>query len=228
MRGIIYDTETSSLETPEVVEWARVDIDPANGWKTGIESSGRCCPTRGIECGALAHHHILLSELTGEPSSAEYRLPDGVTHIIGWNIDYDWLASGSPEAVKRIDLEKIARRLWKGLDCYSQASVFYHVFGQLPESRERLLAPRGKRALQDVQNLTGLLYALKTEKPEHFATLETLWDFSQECRIPEEMMFGKHKGQHIREVPTGYRNWYAGQADADPWILKAFEKYPRH
>lgn len=224
--GLLFDTEATGLTEPQIIEWALGLVD--SGWHCGLISSGRCCPSKDIEFGAIAQHHILFDELEGKPLSESFRFPDGTTHLIGWNIDFDWEAAGSPEGIKRIDLEKIARRIWPGLDSYSQTAVFYAVFGQCDETRRKLLAPDGKRAEQDVKNLAALLEVAASTAPTHFENLDTLWAFSEDCRIPDVMPFGKHKGDHIRDVPTGYRKWYESQADVDPWILKAFAKYPRH
>lgn len=40
------------------------------------------------------------------------------------------------------------------------------------------------------------------------------------------MAFGKFKGQPVSAVDNGWRGWYRKQTDPDPYLLKAFDRYP--
>lgn len=221
MRAIIFDTETTGLNEPEIVSAAWIDV-AADEWTLINEQKFK--PSKPIELGAAATHHILPCDLEDCPPSDSFRLPDGVAYLIGWNVDYDWAAIGSPD-VKRIDLCCIARRLFPDLDAYSQAAVYYHLFGMTDLSRNFLRSAHS--AADDVRNCRAI-YETMIRQRSLEGNIEALWRFSEECRIPNVMPFGKLKGQPISQVDEGYRRWYRGCTNPPPdqYILKAFEKYP--
>jgi exodeoxyribonuclease X len=76
-----------------------------------------------------------------------------------------------------------------------------------------------KAALADLLELGGALALLNDP--------ESLWRFSEDCRIPTRMTFGKHKGKLISEVDAGYVAWYRKQPDQDPYLLEAFRRVRR-
>lgn len=216
MRAIIFDVETTGMNDPEIIEAAWMDAAEMQ-----TVAFFRFKPSKQIELGALATHHILPSFLEGKPPSSAFTLPDGIEFLIGFNIDYDWKCAGEPD-IKRIDLCAIARVLYPDLDSYRQGAVYYHLFGANPESREALLGSHD--ASVDVRNC-GEIYR-RIQIDSKIDDLDAMWTYSEDCRIPRIMPFGKHKGEPIGNVPRGYRDWYSKQADTDPLILTAFDKFP--
>lgn len=218
MKAIIFDTETTGLNEPEIVSAAWVDA-----FSIGVEPTHQFFkPSKEIELGAVATHCIFPYMLESCPPSADFQLPSGVEFLVGWNIDFDWMAIGSPD-VKRIDLCCIARKLYQGLDSYSQTAIYLHLFGMTPVTRQVVMSAHSAAA--DVQMCKRIF--------EHILDVEDLslseyWNLSEESRVPTEMPFGKHKGLHMSEVPPDYRRWYANCTNPPPdkYILAAFEKWP--
>lgn len=218
MKAILFDVETTGLIEPQVIQsaWMYPLNDHSltvNLWK----------PSKPIELGATATHHILASDLIDAPDSTEFRLPDGVEGIIGWNVDFDWKAIGSPD-VARIDLMCICRETYVGLDSYSQTAAYYHLFGANEESRE--LVSGAHDAGNDVRNLHRMYLRICDDVGMNPTDFESVFLKSEDCRIPSSMPFGKHKGSPMADVPGDYRSWYLRHVDVDPYIAKAFRKYP--
>lgn len=221
MTSIILDTETTRAdEQCEVISlaWQRYGSrDPADSFEGFYEPKGE------IQWGAIAVHHHLPSEIFGQgyPSSslAHLDLPKPLTYLIGHNIDFDWRALGQPP-VKRICTLAMSRALWPELDSHSLGAVFYFLFGATEESRNRL---RGAHhAYADVMLCYDVLE--KITAIAKIGTMEELYKFSEDSRIPRAMTFGKHKGKRIEEVDRGYSNWYRKQPDPDPYLLEAFRR----
>ncbi len=228
MRAIIFDTETTGLNEPEIVEVAWIDAEDIHQQRGPSFYVKRFKPSKDIELGALATHHILPSDVEDCPPSSAFRLPDEVEYLLGFNIDFDWQVIGSPESIKRIDICAICRNVLPGLDCYSQTAIYYHLFGKTELSRSLLLESHSAGA--DVIICSKIYERLSSVPPTPHLDIEALWQFSEECRIPNVMPFGKHKGLSMSEVPADYRRWYANCTNPPPdqYILKAFEKYPCH
>lgn len=223
MQAIIFDTETTGLVDPEVIEaaWVRAQITrPAQGpavLQLGQPVVQRYQPSRPISMGAMATHHILDEELVDQPPSSTFELPPGVQYLIGHNVDFDWKVAGSPAKLRRIDTLVLARALWPECDSHSLGALIYYLFR--PTARERLA--RAHSADADVM-LTGLLLQAILEKwPEPVADIEGLWRASEKARVPTVMPFGKHKGLPIAQVPRDYKDWLMRQPDVDPYLVAA-------
>lgn len=220
MKAIILDTETTGLNDPEPVETAfqEVFFDSKFDLLAGECGWQRWKPSKPIELGALATHHILDEELENSTLSSEFELPEGVAYIIGHNVDYDWCAIGKPD-VKRICTQAIARHLWPELDSHSQSALIYH----LRRQEARSMLKHAHSALVDVQNCFVLLKEILVKSPA-ILDIESLYQYSESCRIPTHMPFGKYKGWPISNVPSDYVSWYLRQADTDPYLIEAFRR----
>ena len=94
MSAIILDTETHTIDgypieishSPCSFEHGVLKVDHSHNFDQYFS-----CP-EPISFGAMAVHHIIESDLVDCPSYDEFRLPAGVTYIIGHNIDYDLAA----------------------------------------------------------------------------------------------------------------------------------------
>ena len=223
-QAIIFDTETTGVNEPVIVEaaWLLLD-DPAN---CGIcdKFLGRYNPGKPIELGALATHHILDQDVAGSPPASEFRLPEGAAYIIGHNIDFDWRAVGEPP-VKRICTLALSRYLHPELDAHTQSAMLYHYANDRVLARENLR--NAHSAAADVRNCARLLSCLldeleaRGEMPAPVASWEDVWSISERARIPTVMTFGKHKGQPIAEIPGDYKAWLLRQPDVDPYLAQA-------
>lgn len=213
MNAIIFDTETTGLDAPEVIETAWVRIDIA-GNKLGGQVD-RFRPSKPISLGAMATHHIMDEDLEDAPPSASFRLPEGVEYLVGYNVDFDWGAIGKP-AVKRIDLCAMCRSLWPEADSHTQSAMLY----LLERNTARDNLEHAHSAGHDAVNCWRI-YCHVVRKAGPFETFEQLWQASERMRIPTVMTFGKHKGMPISKVPPDYKRWLLGQPDVDPYLQKA-------
>lgn len=214
MAAIIFDTETTGIKDPEIIEAAWLwlnDLTNTEEIAYCTEFISRYKPNKPISLGALATHHILEEELQNCPPSSSFKLPDVVTYLIGHNIDYDWEVCGRPD-VKRICTYALSRKLYPALDSHSQSAMVYY-FDRY-NAKKRL--QNAHSALIDVKNcaliLNNLLLKIDVKN------WEQLWQISEWARVPDFMPFGKHKGKPITALPKGYRDWLLGLDDLDGYL----------
>lgn len=229
MSVIIFDTEATDKDEPELIEAAWLRFDPVQdlaGESDQIprpldaddEFSQRYRPTNRISYGAMAVHHILPGELIQCPPSESFQLPDDVEYMVGHSIDFDWGVVGSPASVKRICTYAMAQWVWQEADSYSQSALIYLTQGASMKTRDQLRGAHS--ALADVQNNRRLLEAILWEKP-HLDTWSKLYAFSEHCRIPRLIPIGKLKGTILRDawaIDYGYCNWLLDQHWLDPYL----------
>lgn len=223
MKAIIFDTETTGIDNPEIIEAAWIPFEIGDGMETGYHSEfhQRYKPSGTISWGAMAVHHIHPDDLVTEKlKSSDFALPSRVEYLIGHNVDFDWKAAGQPD-VKRICTLALSRKLYPEMDSHSQSAMMYRIFG----SHARDMLKNAHAALDDVRNCKKLLCVLIAELKGRFGTevrnLEHLWRISESARIPSVMPFGKHKGLPIKDVPNDYIQWLLKQPDNDPYLIKA-------
>ncbi|GLO24423.1 3'-5' exonuclease [Pseudomonas putida] len=221
MTAYIFDSETTGLNGPELVEAAWLQLGA--GLAVTGEFLQRYKPSKPIELGALATSHILDEELVDCPPHDSFKLPEDATYLIGHNVDYDWGVIGKPD-IKRICTKALSSMLWPDADSHTQSAMIYlHYRAEAPE-----LLRNAHAALDDVKNCRRLLAAiftsLKAQLGRPVASWEELWEISEDARIPKVIRFGKHAGSKIEDIPRDYKRWLLGQADIDPYLRKALEK----
>lgn len=222
MQAIILDTETTdATDEREMIEAAYLPIEITEDSRiklAGASFEQRYKPTRPISFGAMAVHHILPSDVVDCPPPSAFALPAGVEYVIGHKIDFDWETIGRPD-VKRICTLAMARRLWPN-ESHTLGALMYLISpDHLEMTRHELREAHSANAdvafcemvLAQILEITGI------------TTLEALWAYSEACRIPTHMTFGKHNGTAIADLPLDYIGWFLGQADIDPYLRKAFE-----
>lgn len=216
MDAIIFDTETTGIDEPELIQVAWIPVDVI-GERRGLTEFAMYRPSKAISLGALATHHIMDEELADYPPSTTFRLPDRVRYLIGFNIDFDWRVIGEP-GVRRIDVCAMCRSLWPDADSHSQAAMCY----LLERQRARELLRSAHDARQDVEICRLILqHVVKLAGP--FETFDALWRFSERARVPTRMPFGKHRGELIASIPSDYKRWLLRQPDVDPYLLQAVQ-----
>ena len=221
MTTYIIDTETTGNVEPQVIELAWTAVDAGLELEiTQAVSSKRFKPSRPIELGAMATHHIQMDALLDCPSHETACLPPDTEYIIGHNVDYDWKALGSPD-VKRICTLALAQNLLPTLDTHKLGALIYHFV----PSRARELTRHAHEATTDVE-LCGLvlehLLSILEKRGLSVGSSERLWQISEAARIPKIMQFGKYKGEPIELVPAGWVTWYLKQTNTDPYLVRAF------
>lgn len=215
-KAILLDTETTDTENAEVIELAYLplDVPGAGGYLQRFK------PARPIKWGALAIHHILEEDLKDCPPAVDApKHVVGAEYWIGHNIDFDWEMLGRPK-VKRICTLAMARHLWPELDSHKLTALMYYLKGATNETRERVL--RAHSAKDDVEMNLDILEVIV--KVARVTTMQQLYEFSEDARVPRIMTFGKHKGKRVEEVDRGYSNWYRRQENPDPYLLEAFRR----
>ena len=217
MTALLFDTETTGTKDSEIIEAAWLELSDPVSLTILSTFDQRYCPSKRIELGALATHHIYDEELADCPPHTDFSLPAGTQYLIGHNIDYDWMVAGKPP-VKRICTLALARHFHPELDSHSQSALLYFI--RRTEARERLR--NAHSALADVQNCRIILHHL-IQRAGHVQTWEDLWLLSEHARIPSIMPFGKHRGQPIAHVPDDYKAWLLRQSDIDPYLIKALQ-----
>lgn len=224
MSAYILDTETTGIEDADVVElaWLRVSLGQSN-LVVDDEFQEYFCPSRPMELGALATHHILPHTLLDRRPSSMAMIPEDAEYLIGHNIDFDWKMLGSPSQIKRIDTLCLARQWHPEWKAHNLTACMYGAFGATEEMRDALR--NAHSALHDVTLCFQLLEQWLFEH-QSVTTMEQIWAASEDARIPSIMPFGKFRGEPIHAVDNGYRSWYHKQADTDPYILMAFGRYP--
>lgn len=210
---LIIDTETTGTDPGEVIELAYKE-------PSGPCTTRRYRPEKASSWGALAVHHILPDELIGCPPSTTAKLPDETQYIIGHNVDFDWKVLGSPD-VKRICTLAIARALFPELDSHKLGAMYYALKGPTEATRTALRdAHTAEADVMFCEEILSLMLELRAPNMQHCG-VQALWEFSEACRIPKTMTFGKHKGLPIKQLPLSYVAWMRGQPDMDEYVMKA-------
>ena len=215
----IFDTETTGLVDPEVVEAAWIKPRSIEDLRCDLTFMCRYKPSKPIELGALATHHILDEDVANCKPSSAFALPEDCQYILGHNVDYDWKAIGSP-SIKRICTLALSRHFWPHLDSHSQSAMIYH----LERERARDLLHVVHAAMEDVINCKIILGHILKATMGTVTTWEQLWKLSEIARIPVKAPFGKYKGQPIISIPRQYVQWAMKQDDFDPYFLKAMKE----
>lgn len=223
MSAIILDTETHTIDgypieishSPCSFEQGVLKVDHSHNFDQYFS-----CP-EPISFGAMAVHHIIESDLVDCPSYEEFRLPAGVTHIIGHNIDYDIRAiqkCDSSIQVKAICTLALSRMVWPD-ESHTLSSLYYLIMEDKALARTHLR--KAHNAKWDIY-FTGVLLQTIVEKLA-IKDMQSLFLFSEQARIPTRITFGKHKGLKIKELPSDYVVWLLKQPDLDPYLVKALK-----
>lgn len=223
MTAYIFDSETTGLDAPQLVEAAWLRLGSISGLPVTEHFLARYKPSKPIELGALATSHILDEELAECPPHDSFAMPADATYLIGHNVDYDWNVIGQP-AIKRICTRALSALLWPDADTHTQSAMIYLHY----RSEATGLLRNAHAALDDVKNcrllLVKILEALSETKGCEVTSWEELWEVSEDARLPRVIGFGKHKGTVIADIPADYKRWLLGQTDIEPYLRKALLK----
>lgn len=225
MQAIILDTETHTLNgQPIEIAYAPIQVADA---KITLDKSKifdqlyRC--DEAISFAAMAVHHILESDLEGQPHYSSFELPSETTYIIGHNIDYDIRAlekcGVDSSKIKAICTLALARRVWPDAEAHNISALIYMITKGSEKAREMIR--KAHRADMDIiltaNILMHIVHHLKIN------SIEELYEASEDARIPRSINFGKHRGTAIAELPADYVQWLLRQDDLDPYLRKALE-----
>ena len=225
MNALILDTETHDMNGYPI-EIAHV---PCDFNKLGVLQivddllfdKFYSCP-EPISFGAMAVHHIIESDLINKPSYNTFRLPQGVTYLIGHNIDYDIKAVQKCDnsiQVKGICTLALSRMVWPDVPAHNLSALYYMIAGGTDQTRKELR--NAHNAAADIMFTATILRELI--KLTGIKDMQSLYLLSEKARIPTKMTFGKHNGMLIKDVPADYKVWLLKQSDLDPYLRKALE-----
>ncbi len=226
MQAIILDTETHTLNgLPIEIAYAPIQIQAG---KLSLDREKMfdqlySIGDEKISFGSMAVHHILESDLIGQPNFSSFELPSDTTYIIGHNIDYDIRAieqcGVDTSQIKAICTLALARLVWPDAEAHNISALIYMISKGSEKAREMLKGAH--RADADIiltaNILMHIIYHLKIQ------TIEELFEASEDARIPRSINFGKHRGTAISELPADYVQWLLRQEDLDPYLRKALE-----
>ena len=225
MQAIILDTETHTLNG-QPIEIAYAPIEIING-KLSLDKSQvfdqLYTVDEPISFAAMAVHHILESDLVGQPNYTTFRLPDDTQYIIGHNIDYDIRAiekcGVNVSNIKAICTLALARLVWPDAEAHNISALIYMISKGSEKAREMI--KKAHRADMDIiltaNILMHVVHHLKIN------SMEQLFIASEDARIPRVINFGKHRGTAIAELPADYIQWLMRQDELDPYLRKALE-----
>jgi exodeoxyribonuclease X len=209
------DKKTGAL--PDVVEAAWLELDEPPVCAVIDRFEQRYNPTKRINLGALATHHIHPDDLVDCPSHTNFALPP-TDYLIGHNVDgFDWIVIGKPP-VKLIDTLALARMAWPSLDSHTQSALLYYLKGKA--AREVLRSAHS--ALADVGICREILLALLNDLK--VTSWQELHELSEHALVPVAMPFGKHAGVPLSQVPRDYVKWLLNQPNIEPRLRAALTK----
>lgn len=224
MNAIILDTEINTINGYPI----EVSYSPCTFAQGVLEvNHGQnfdeyfSCP-EPISMGAMAVHHILEADLVGKPSFDTFRLPEGVTYIIGHNIDYDIQAiklCDSSIDVKGICTLALSRMVWPDMETHNLSALYYFIMEDKALARTHLR--KAHNAKWDIY-FTGVLLQVIVEKLG-IKDINSLFLMSETARIPKKISFGKHKGTAIKDLEPSYVSWLLRQDELDPYLRKALK-----
>lgn len=215
--AVVLDTETSAQENGDVLQLAYLPLD-SNFNDAGEYKCTYHLPTKPIEWGAMAVHHLDEVHLKEVGALESRAVAPSAEYYIGHNIDFDVNALGGSPA-KRICTLALARYHWQDTLGHSLGACTYRIS---KAAEARVLLRNAHDAVADVL----LCYELFRYFVRVFdgKSLEGMWRLSEAARIPIIMPFGKHKGKRIADIDRGYKTWAFKQPDFDPYVLEAFRQ----
>lgn len=227
MQAIILDTETHTLNglpieiayAPIQVHHGKLSLD-----RDQIFDQLYSIGDTPISYAAMAVHHILESDLQGQPDYRSFQLPEETVYIIGHNIDYDIQAiqrcGVNTANIKAICTLALSRLVWPEAEAHNISALIYMISKGSAKAREMLKGAH--RADADIILTANILMHIihRLNVPD----IETLYQISEDARIPRTINFGKHRGTAIADLPADYVSWLLRQDDLDPYLKKALEK----
>ncbi|MBJ9425145.1 putative quorum-sensing-regulated virulence factor [Acinetobacter seifertii] len=226
MKAIILDTETHKLHglpieiayVPFEIQGTKVVIQQAQI----IQKYFSC--GEPISLGAMAVHHILESEIEGQPHCSRFKLPAETTFIVGHKIDYDIQALNragvDTKRIKVICTLSLSQHLWPELDSHTLSALSYFFAKDAEKMRSYLR--NAHSASVDIVLTASLLNQIIQKLA--ISDLNSLALAAEAIQIPTKMPFGKHKGETIADLPKSYVEYMLGRNDLDRHLRKALEQ----
>ncbi|GAB3046085.1 DUF3820 family protein [Acinetobacter apis] len=226
MQSIILDTETHNLNgLPIEIAYAPIDLNKGKLTLDKTQIFDQLYQVNEpISYASMAVHHILESDLIGQPVYTDFTLPENTVYIVGHNIDYDIKAIAkcgvNVDQIKPICTLALARSVWPDAEAHNISALIYQISQGSLKARELLKGAH--RADADIILTANILMHIIAHI--QVQDMESLYLASEAARIPQKLSFGKHKGVAITELPTDYVQWLLKQSELDPYLRQALEK----
>lgn len=178
----------------------------------------RCKPERDISFGSMAVTGICPEDVANEPSHRSALLPwlpKGPAYIVGHNVDYDIQVAKNAgidvSEYKAICTLAISRELYPDAQ-HSLTAMLY----MLDYDYARQHAQNAHSAAHDVRFCIRLLRIFCRETG--ITDMQSLYEYSEQARIPKVLPMGKHKGKLIIDMANQpkdreYLEWVIGNVD---------------
>lgn len=111
MVAIVFDTESTGLTEPVLIEAAYIKVPDPNCLTPMGSFRSQFNPGKRIELGAMATDHIMDEDLVNCPPASSFELPHGTQYIIGHNIVYDRKVLGHQTWLRRLGSRSEGRTL---------------------------------------------------------------------------------------------------------------------
>ncbi len=223
MSAIVFDTETTGVDAPDVIELAYAGplATPRTQFHDNDVRWFAWKPSKAISLGAMATHNIIdadLQECLPWPGSWLPPADIGpVEYLVAHNVQFDFDAIGKPANLKQICTLALARKCWPTLDSHKLSALIYFLY---PQQMAREMVRNAHSSMKDVGLLGRVLFAIvDILQPRDW---EHLHQISEVARVPTVMTFGKYgpadgkPGMAIPEMrrkDPGYVRWLLANAD---------------
>lgn len=198
----IIDTETTGFEdTDKIVEIACIDWNHERGVIESIKQTF-VNPGKKIPAIAMAVHHISDTMVADAPSWDEVQASyGGADYYVAHNSRFDMRFTGD-FGRPWIDTYRCALVVWPDAPSHANQVLRYWLGLEAPPEN----AGHAHRALYDCYVTAQLFLKIV----EHIG-FEEIIDISSKPAQLRSFSFGKHKGESLSKVPTGYLQWLLGQ-----------------
>lgn len=225
MTAILFDTETTGVDAPDVIELAYVGplATPRVQFHDNDVRWFAWKPSKAISLGAMATHNIIEADLEECAPWPGSWLPPAdigpVEYLVAHNVQFDFDAIGKPAKLKQICTLALARKAWPLLDSHKLGAIMYHLY---PQAMARDWLRKAHSATADVSMLGRLLFTLADIfQPRDWAHL---YQISEVARVPTHMTFGSKYSPHqfpplgmpiadMRRRDPSYVRWLLANAD---------------
>lgn len=189
----------------------------------------RCKPDRDISFGSMAVTGICPEDVANESSHSSALLPwlpKGPAYVIGHNVDFDIQVAKNAgidvSEYKAICTLAMSRELYPDAQ-HSLGAMLY----MLDYDYARQHAQNAHSAAHDVRFCIRLLRIFCREAG--ITDMQSLYEYSEQARIPKIMSLKKHKGKVITDMAKnndgrGYLQWVIDNIEDNPYLVKACQQ----
>lgn len=235
-RILIVDTEATGLEKEAQateIGWVECIFDTNNNGEltpTNNAYAMLCKPELPIGYGAMAVTHIYYEDVHDKPPHSQVIpsvIDNTVGYIIGHNIDFDdniiRNAGVDTSHIKKIDTLAMVRTLYPKADNHQLTTILHMVDYDYAREHSR----KAHSAKHDVIFTYRLLRLICLE--HNIQDIESLYSFSEQCRVHKYMPFGEHKGEPLDEIDGSYKEYILSkqlekvEEERDIYLVKALQ-----